>query len=73
MEAQTHRERLIEAACHAQEQAADAHYFAHVAIKAGPRACAAQWQAEQARWADRAAGDVTRLIKAPAAWLDLDA
>ena len=42
----TIRERLIEAACHAQEQA---------------------------READRAAGDVTRLLKAPAEYLELEA
>jgi hypothetical protein len=67
------RERLIERACNAQELAADAHYWAAGALKAGQWDCASQWQAIQARAADRAAGDLTRLTKAPAEWLELEA
>lgn len=69
----TIRERLIEAACHAQEQAADAHHWACVALAASQWETAAEWQRVQAREADRAAGDVTRLLKAPAEYLELEA
>lgn len=66
-------ERLEALACHAQEQAADAHYFACVALAAGQFDVCAQWQAIQAREADRAAGDLTRLQKSPAEYLELEA
>lgn len=69
----TNRELLIERACNAQELAADAHYWAVGALKASQRDVACEWQAIQARAADRAAGDVTRLLKAPEAWLELEA
>jgi hypothetical protein len=69
----TNRELLIERACNAQELAADAHYWAVGALKAGQRDCACDWQAVGARASDRAAGDVTRLLKAPEAWLELEA
>jgi hypothetical protein len=68
----TNREMLTERACNAQELAADAHYWAVGALKAGQRDVACQWQAIQARAADRQAGDVTRLVKAPEAWLELE-
>src|SRR5260370_26613212 len=66
-------ERLEALACHAQQQAADAHYFACVALAAGQWRTASDWQAIQRREADRAAGDVTPLCHAPAAWLELPA
>lgn len=66
-------ERLEALACHAQEQAADAHYFACVALKASQWRVACEWQAIARREADRAAGDVTRLQRAPKAWLELEA
>jgi hypothetical protein len=69
----TNRELLIERACNAQELAADAHYWAVGALKAAQWNVACEWQAIQARAADRAAGDVTRLLKAPQAWLELEA
>ena len=69
----TMRERLIESACNAQELAADAHYWAVTAIAAGQRDVACQWQAIGARASDRAAGELTRLHKAPAEWLELEA
>lgn len=73
MERLTNRERLEERANHAQELAADAHYWAVAAIAASQSDCAGQWQAIQARAADHAAADVTRLTKAPEAWLELEA
>jgi hypothetical protein len=69
----TNRELLIERACNAQELAADAHYWAVTALKASQWDCACQWQAIAARAADRAAADVTRLLKAPEEWLELEA
>jgi hypothetical protein len=66
-------ERLEALACHAQEQAADAHYFATVALAAGQTRVACDWQAIARREADRAAGDVTRLQRAPKEWLELEA
>jgi|HubBroStandDraft_3_1064219.scaffolds.fasta_scaffold38779_5 hypothetical protein len=69
----TNRELLIERACNAQELAADAHYWAVGALKAAQWKVACEWQAIGARASDRAAGDVTRLLKAPEAWLELEA
>ena len=66
-------ERLEAQACHEQELAAHAHYWACTALAAGQRDVAAAWQREQAQAADRAAGDVTRLTKAPKEWLELEA
>ena len=68
----TIRERLLERACNAQELAADAHYWAVLALAAGQWETACDWQAIGARAADRAAGDVTRLCLAPAEWLELE-
>ena len=68
----TIRERLLERACNAQELAADAHYWACLAIAAGQWETACDWQAIGARASDRAAGDVTRLCLAPAEWLELE-
>jgi hypothetical protein len=73
MDGLTNRELLIERACNAQELAADAHYWAVGALAAAQWDCACQWQAIGARAADRAAGDVTRLTKAPEWWLELEA
>jgi hypothetical protein len=66
-------ERLEALACHAQEQAADAHYFACVALAAAQWQTACEWQAVARREADRAAGDVTRLQRAPKEYLELEA
>ena len=68
----TNRERLLERACNAQELAADAHYWARLAIAAAQWETACQWQAIGARAADRAAGDITRLTRAPDEWLELE-
>lgn len=73
MGALTNRELLTERASAAQTLAADAHYWAVTAIAASQWDCACQWQAIGARAADRAAGDLTRLTKAPEAWLELEA
>jgi hypothetical protein len=73
MSGQTMRERLIERACNAQELAADAHYWAVLAIAAAQWETACDWQAIGARASDRQAADVTRLTKAPEAWLELEA
>jgi len=69
----TNRELLIERAGNAQELAADAHYWAVTALAAGQWDCASQWQAIRRRASDRQAGDVMRLLKAPEAWLELEA
>jgi hypothetical protein len=69
----TNRERLTERACNAQELAADAHYWACLAIGAAQWETACEWQAIGARAADHAAADVTRLTKAPEIWLELEA
>jgi hypothetical protein len=69
----TNREMLTERACNAQELAADAHYWAVAALAASQRDVACEWQAIAARAADHAAADVTRLHKAPAEWLELEA
>ena len=69
----TNRERLTLNACNAQELAADAHYWAVVALAAAQWETACEWQAIGARAADRAAGEVTRLLRAPAEWLELEA
>jgi hypothetical protein len=69
----TNRERLLERACNAQELAADAHYWACVAMAASQWEVACEWQAIGARAADHAAADVTRLTQAPAWWLELEA
>jgi hypothetical protein len=69
----TNQERLTERACHAQELAADAHYWACLALAAAQWQTACDWQAIGARASDRQAGDVTRLTKAPQAWLELEA
>ena len=66
-------ERLEALACRAQEQSADAHYFACLALKAAQWETACEWQAIAAREADRAAGDLTRLQKSPAEYLELEA
>jgi hypothetical protein len=73
MSAFTNREFLIDRACAAQELAADAHYWACLALAAAQRETACEWQAIGARASDRAAADVTRLTKAPKAWLELEA
>ena len=69
----TIREMLIARACNAQELAADAHYWAVTALKASQWETACEWQAIGARAADHAAADVTRLTKAPAEYLELEA
>ena len=69
----TLREMLLERACNAQERAADAHYWAVAALAASQWQVACEWQAIGARASDHAAADVTRLHKAPAEWLELEA
>jgi len=69
----TNREELTERACRAQELAADAYYWQAAAMAAGQPAVACEWQAIGARAADHAAADVTRLLRAPADWLELEA
>lgn len=68
----TNRERLLERACNAQELAADAHYWAVLALAAAQWETACDWQAIGARASDRQAADVTRLTKAPEEWLELE-
>jgi hypothetical protein len=65
-------ERLEALACHAQAQAALAHYRAAGAIKAGQVDCAAAWQGEHARHARQAQEALERLQTAPAAVLERD-
>jgi hypothetical protein len=69
----TNRERLTQSACNAQELAADAHYWAVTALGAAQWTVACEWQAIGARASDRAAGELTRLTKAPEWWLELEA
>jgi hypothetical protein len=69
----TNREELIERACRAQELAADAYYWQATAMAASQPQVACEWQAIAARAADHAAADVTRLHRAPADWLELEA
>jgi hypothetical protein len=69
----TNRERLIASACLAQEMAADAHYWACVALAASQWETACAWQAVHARAHERAAGAVIRLTKASKAWLRREA
>jgi hypothetical protein len=69
----TNQERLTLRACQAQELAADAHYWACLALAAAQWQTDCDWQAIGARASDRQAGDVTRLTKAPQAWLELEA
>lgn len=69
----TNREMLMARACAAQELAADAYYWQAAAMAASQPDVACQWQAIGARAADHAAADVTRLHKAPAEYLELEA